>query len=215
MPSSNEFWAFPIEKLSENLEKNLKKDMQESSGVSLVIGCPFPASVLDKFKELKEKVGSDIDIKWRKDASAFHVTVYGLVIPSEYRGEESWHAMEEKVPELIEIFNEFKGFGLSIQGISILGMGAVALNVSDSPELQRFRGKIGQLTGVSPLKFGGKTIKCIIGRVNKIDEEGREKLRNICEELKSFEVGTLKVDSLKMVHYKHRFLDKVTDQVVI
>lgn len=215
MPESNEFWAFPIEKLNENLEKNHKKDLQESSGVSLVIGCPFPASVLEKVNELKEKIGSSIPIKWREDASAFHVTVYGLVIPSEYQGEESWHAMEEKVPELIEIFNEFKGFELEARGISILGMGAVALKISDSPELQNLRGKISQLPDVSPLKFGGKTIKCIIGRVSKIDEEGRTNLKQVCEELKGFDVGTLKVDSLKMVHYKHRFLDKVTDKISI
>ncbi|HCI03814.1 MAG: hypothetical protein QF755_04760 [Candidatus Peribacteraceae bacterium] len=215
MPSSNGFWVFPIEKLNENLEKNLKKDLQEAHGVSLVIGCPLPGHILEKFSELKEKVGSDIDIKWRDDPSAFHITVYGLVIPSEYRGEESWHAMEEKVPELIEIFNEFKGFELEARGISILGMGAVALKISDSPELQQLRGKISQLQGVSPLKFGGKTIKCIIGRVNKIDEERRLKLRKICEELKGFDVGTLKVEGLKMVHYSHRFLDKVTDKVVI
>ena len=215
MPTSNEFWAFPIEKLNENLEKNHKKDLQESHGVSLVIGCPLPESVLAKLKELKEKIGTSVPIKWREDASAFLVTVYGLVIHTEYRGEESWHAMEEQVPALQEIFSEFKGFELKAKGISILGMGAVALSVSDSPELQRFRGKIGQLTGVSPLKFGGKTIKCIIGRVSKIDEEGRVSLRSICEELKSFEVGTLKVDSLKMVHYKHRFLDKVTEKISI
>ena len=183
--------------------------------MSLVIGCPFPVSVLEKVNELKEKIGSSIPIKWRDDPKAFHVTVYGLVIPTEYRGEESWHAMEEKVPELSEIFSEFKGFELRLQGISILGMGAVALQISDSPELQKLRESISRIPGVSPPKFGSKTIKCIIGRVNKIDEEGRESLRTICEELKGFEIGTIKADSLKMVHYSHRFLDKVTDKISI
>ena len=71
MPSSNEFWAFPIEKLSENLEKNLKKDMQESSGVSLVIGCPFPASVLDiSDTNLGNLSASSIQTTWSGRGSA-------------------------------------------------------------------------------------------------------------------------------------------------
>ena len=210
--ANNDFWAEPIDVINRGLEKNMKKDEKEQSGVSLVIGCPLPDDIQQAVMDLKDAVPTNV--KWRDDLSALHITVYGLIMPNDYQGESSWKLVQQKQHELQEIFNKYKGFQLDLQGIGILGRGAVSIRISDSKELENMRSDIASVSGFSKKSFGSNTTKIVIGRMlPDITDDDRMQLKETCKHLQDHAIGTLTVDQLTLVHYKHTFLDTYFDKL--
>lgn len=219
----NDFWTAPVDAINSGLTKNQKKDDRAESGVSLVIGCPLPANIQENIVRLKSGFeegiashGSNVMVKWREDQDAFHITVRGIVIPSDYRGEESWNRAKELIPEITEICSSFRDFKLQLKGVEVLGRGALSVRVSDSDELQKLRGHLDKLPGVSSIRFGGRTNKIVLGRIQPgITEDDRQAIQSSCESLRDYDVGVVIVEQLNLVHYKHTFLDCALEKVVI
>ena len=219
----NDFWTAPVDDIWRGLEKNMHKDQKMQSGVSLVIGCPLPeniqsaiAKLAEEFESILRTKESDATVRWREDFSALHITVYGLVLPKDYHAESSWQLMREQKDTLRHIVAGHDIFPITLQGIGVLGRGALSVRVSDSPEIERLRDAIAHVPGVSPLSFGGRTTKIVIGRIAPgMTEQDRTIINDACAELQDFEIGTIDTAPLTMVHYAHTFLDRCMDKEVV
>lgn len=218
---ANEFWTMPTERISQNLERNHKKDAQKRAGISAVVGCPLPEEVLKNIQSLQRVVDErfrsrgNTQIAWRSQLDALHFSVHGLVMPDDYRA-NSWPLHEEQLTQITDALRASKGFALQLQGIGILGMGAISVRVSDSPELEKLRDTISSIEGISKERFGSRTKKIVIGRIQPpITVQDKEDIKVVCDELCDFLVGTLRVDSLEIIHYKNTFLETVLDRVHI
>lgn len=218
---TNDFWSFPIEQINQHLERNHHKDLLQRPGVAVVAGCPLPEEILQNIQVLQSGFdrtlkanGSTAKVEWRKEMKALHFLIYGLMIPDHYHPETSWPLHEEQLKKLQDAISRFGGFSLELQGMGILGMGAVSLRISDSPELEKLRDAIAAIENVSPERFGSRTKKIIIGRViPPITKEDREAIRRTCDIFQAFTIGTLKIDALEVVHYKNKFLDAEYERV--
>src|SRR5207253_570005 len=159
---TNEFWTLPMERVNENLDRNHKKDTLQRAGISAVVGCPLPQEILQNVRTLEQAFertltaqGSTAKIQWRTKYDALHFSVYGLIMPDDYTS-GSWPLQTNQIREIEHALHIFGGFTLQLQGIGILGMGAVSMRVSDAPELERLRDAIGKIQGISKERFGSR-----------------------------------------------------------
>lgn len=221
LSQSNEFWTMPIDRLNQSLEKNQMKDVLQKPGISLVYGCPLSQEILDSIETLKQECGrmitsnqSDLRIAWREHLQALHFSVYGLVMPDDYQVGQSWPLTDQQISSITDAFHAFKGMKLTLQGIGILGMGAISIRVSDSSQLEKLRDSIGAIAGLSRERFGSRTKKIVIGRIApSMTTQSRECMRALCDSLRDMEIGTLSIDSLEIIHYKNTLLDAEYDRV--
>ena len=217
--AQNDFWTESVDAINRGLEKNILKDTKQLSGISLVIGCPLSISIQSNIAKLEStfdkslnEQGSNAKVLWRNDLSALHITVYGLILPKDYN-DDSWQLINDKIDDLKSILLKHKGFELHLAGLGILGRGAISLRISDSPQLESFRDDVSKIEGISSLNFGGRTTKVVIGRVlPTITESDRKGLWSICNNLRDFEVGSITIDELTLVHYEHTFLDSCKEK---
>lgn len=220
---ANEFWTMPIERINQNLERNHKKDTLQRAGISAVVGCPFPQKIQEKILSLEQVFmrtlaanGSKARVEWRKNDDALHFSVYGLVLPDDYQPGDSWPLRDDQMKKIREALHSFGNAELQLQGIGILGMGAVSVRVSDAPELEQLRDAIGKIGGISGERFGSRTKKIVIGRISPpLTAQDREWILSACEVLKDYTIGTLRIDSLEIVHYKNTFLEQESERITI
>lgn len=218
---TNDFWSFPVERINEHLERNHHKDLLQRTGVSAVVGAPLPTEILENITILKngfertmKAFKSTAKVEWRKEMNALHFSVYSLTTPDHYHPETSWPMHEQQLEAIKAAVKQFAGFELQLQGLGILGMGAVSIRVSDSPELEKLRDALAAIENVSPERFGSRTKKIIIGRIiPPITREDRDAIQQACKAFEGFTIGTLKVDAIDVVHYKNTFLDAEHERI--
>lgn len=213
----------PINRINMNLEKNSQKDTLQREGVSAVFGCPLPQSILENIDILKgacermlKAQGSKAEINWRKKDAALHFSIYGLVMPDDYVPNQSWPLSETQIQGIQGALRECGTFDLELEGMGILGMGAISLRVSDSDQLEKLRDSIGSIEGISKERFGSRTKKIVIGRIRApLTGEDRLCFKAMCDTLKELKIGTLSIDSLEIVHYKNTLLEEEHERVHI
>jgi len=217
----NKFWTEPIEKVNEEIREKQKNDRIARSGVTLVVGCPLPPEIQEKILAVQttfDRILVDYRIpacvKWREVLFALHMTVYGLSKPDDYKRGKSWQGAAEILGQVDMPLP--LDFHLSLQGLGILGAGAIAVRISDSKELNLIRDRIEKVPSVSKRAYGEKLNQIIIGRFLP-DLKGID--RNIIKkcvlgDLRDFLFGEITVNSFELVHYKHEFLNQVYCQKV-
>jgi hypothetical protein len=220
---TNDFWTLPMDRVNFNLEKNHVKDSFQKLGVAAVYGCPLPEDVRQGITTLKsalertmKAMGSATKVNWRKDLNALHFSIYGLIMPDDYLQETCWPLSDEQLQKLTQALKQFGKFQLHLQGAGILGMGAISVRVSDSPELEKLRDAIAAIDGFSKERFGSRTKKIVLGRlIPALTKEDRDIVRRACDILQGFSIGTLTIDAMEIVQYQNTLLEIIADRVRI
>lgn len=219
----NRFWTEPIEDVNRKIKEAQDEDAVGRSGVSLIIGCPLPPEIQRKILEVQRKFDQTLSdnqvsasVKWREDLTALHITVYGLVKPDDYRRGMSWSVPDHIMDKVRAIVSKHLPFKLVLQGLGILGRGAVAVRISNSRELNQIREVIEGIQGVSKRGFGERLNQMIIGRfLPPLTDNDRSAIKRSLDDLINFSISELNVVSLELVHYKHEFLNQLYGQQVI
>ena len=216
----NRFWTDPINDVNKKIGGAQDEDAVGRSGVSLVIGCPLPSEIQKKILEVQRKFDQTLSdqklsarVKWREDLTALHITVYGLVKPDDYTRGLSWPISDNIMEQLQGILSQRLPFKLVLQGLGILGRGAVAVRISTSSQLSQIRDAIEDIREVSKRGFGERLNQMIIGRfLPSLTDKDRSAVKDSLEELKDFVIGEMNIVSLELVHYKHEFLNRLYNQ---
>jgi len=193
--AANIFWGMPIDKLNHLIKRKIKDDASEKTGVSLVIGCPFPADLLGKIEDLKKFIdaemnGIGIKVIWRTKSEAFHLTVSGLILPDEF-SESLWPLSSETLVGIKRLAEGMKGKEIRLGSVGILGMGAITLGIDDNPGLDLLQSELEVLPEFKMLRHGSMTKKIVIGRLNpSFIENAREFLKLTINKFKDNEIGT-------------------------
>ncbi len=221
--STTAFWTNPIEDVNYGIATKHDLDAVGQPGVTLVIGCPLPAYVQQKvirvqrlFTSLLAASGSSATVKWRDDLTALHVTIYGIAKPKDYSPTGSWPLPDGILDPVRTIVSSKKPFDISLQGLGILSNGAIAVGVSDSPEIDSIRDDIAKIAGVSPRSFGEEVNQMIIGRLlPDLTDRDRRLIKQALDDVEQFMLGTLIVNHIDLLHYRHEFLDRLFDRVLL
>lgn len=215
------FWKKPITQINEGIEDGYIKDSIGSSGITLVIGCPLPKEIQRKILKIRSKFDkllkeeTTLQVKWRDDLSSLHITVYGLVKPEDYKRGESWPLKENVLKAIKDVVSNTLDFNLVLQGVGILGIGAVGIRISNSDTLSQIRKGISKIQGMSEYgeKRGEGVNKIMIGRfLTSFSESSMQIVKRIVDDLRDFPIGEMKVNNFELVHYKHEFLDRLYEQ---
>lgn len=212
------FWVRQIS--DREIAKAHQEDKLARSGVSLVIGCPLPATIQSRLLAMQERLDkalrrqkADTSVSWRTDLAGLHTTVYGLVKPRDYRRPWSWPLAARVVHGVRSVVYQHQPFALYLEGVCILGRGAVAVRISDSKELNAIRTNIERVAGVSKRAYGKRVNQMIVGRLlPPLTNADRATIRRILPDLKGCRLGRIDVSVLELVHYRHEFLDRVYHQ---
>ncbi|MGB2986430.1 MAG: hypothetical protein WBE26_11155 [Phycisphaerae bacterium] len=221
--SNTAFWNNPIENINYGIATKHDLDAIGQPGVTLVIGCPLPSYVQHKvirvqrlFTSLLAASGSSATVKWRDDLTALHVTIYGITKPKDYSPTGSWPLPAGILNPVQTTVSSNVPFDISLQGLGILGNGAIAVCVSDSPEIDRIRDDIEKIAGVSSRSFGEKANQIIIGRLlPDLTDRDRRLIKQALDDVEQFMLGTLTVNYIDLLHYKHEFLNRLFDRVLL
>ena len=227
-PKPQPFWASPdLLGLNRRIRGAHEEDLIGRPGVTLVIGCPTTGtvqrSVLEVQRELANclvELGLRDVIEWRKRLDALHITTYGIVKPDDYDRRASWEKSGCAVQALSSQIADHLGFRLKLQGLAVLGRGALAIRVSDSNELSGIRALLAakQQPGISAPSTGeAKNVnQMIVGRVRPVvDARCRDALSSCLLQLLERHVDDFEVNALELVHYRHEFLDSVFEQKTV
>lgn len=145
-----------------------------------------------------------------------------MVKPENYQRGKFWTLAKRIMNKIGEILSGVHNIELCLQGMGILGGGALAIWTSDNDVLtyirEEFEKEFAKIEGLSKLKrSGGEGVnKAVIGRfLPELSQDSFGKISKILKELKDFEIGKLNVTHFELVHYKHEFLDRVYEQSII
>lgn len=226
--SNNRFWAAALPDMPGQIQSGHLEDQLARCGVSLVIGCPMREDIQRRIIEIRDAfenalntcgVPRNIHVKWRDDLSGLHITVYGLVKPDFY-DRFSWPIESQALATLANSASCHLDFDLALEGLGILGRGAIAVRVSDSNVLAHLRDCIEKQPWVSPRGFGERLNQMVIGRLD-CDAHGwtptatdMDNIEKALLSVRGFAIGTIRVRSFELVHYKHEFLNRVYEQII-
>ncbi len=216
------FWTDSIQDVNYNINVKQDMDLVGKSGITLVIGCPLPPKIQENILRLRRTFDQILinnqvsaQVKWRKDLTSLHITVYGLIKPKDYERDVTWPISSNILQQIRNIVSTEFPFNLILQGLGILGSGAVAVRISDSNELDTIRNAIANMEGVSDRNRSEKTglNQMIVGRfLPELTDNDRRLVKQAKDDLESFLVGEITVTSLELIHYKHEFLNRWYNQ---
>jgi hypothetical protein len=196
----------------------LVKNAHTNYGLTLVLGCPLPAEVLELLEALKERyrqiVPDRIDFG---RPEAYHLTVYGLK-----RSREKPYTQEQLDPILegldrvlrheLGSLNEIRVW---LSGSVVTGGGSLLVVGEPDETLVRLRATIGQIEGVDALKSA--SIHITIGQFTQPFGSSRayRQAMEAFETLRASPSGDLLLHELKLVYYGHRLLHDLRWQQTI
>jgi hypothetical protein len=196
----------------------LAQNTRTSYGLTLVLGCPLPADVLENIESLKDRYGliasNHIDFG---RPEAYHLTVYGLK-----RSRATPYTRQELDPVLSGLdrvlhreLGSVSGIRVRLSGPVVADGGAVLVLGQPDANLVRLRAAIARLAGVDPLKSPSSHIT--IGQFTKPFGSARACRRAMeeVEALRDFPMGNLLVGELRLVYYRHRLLHDLAWQRTI
>lgn len=210
----------PIDRLNYLIKRKIKEDASEKTGVSLVIGCPLPADLLGKIEDLKKYIdaemnGIGITMNWRREPNAFHLTVCGLILPEDFK-ESHWPLPVQVVEEIKKRTGAIKGTELKLGSVGILGLGALAIGISDNLVFDLLKAENKLLSDNNFHRHGRPTKKIVVGRLKpEITGDKRVKLKAVIKKFKDYEIGSLIIQDLKLVKYRDTSLEDIADEVLI
>jgi len=218
---ANDFWTLEIGELNVMISSGHADDAVSRKGISLVVGCPMPETVLSYVGGLRSIIGSELCRRgmeepiWRKDLSALHVTVYGVTRPADYR-QDSRPLSETLLDDCEEIVRGRLPFKLAYQGFGILGRGAIAVRVCDSDELMQMRLLISRLPEASRPGYVelNSINQMVIGRLPaSLGPGDAQALKELYSAFQNSDEVESTVEELALVHYEHEFLDRVSGRL--
>jgi hypothetical protein len=187
----------------------LAQNARTNYGLTLVLGCPLPADILQRIEALKERyrqiAPGHIDFG---RPEAYHLTVYGLK-----RSRGTPYTQAELDPVLAGLgrvlwheLGSVSEIRVWLSGSVVAAGGAVLVNGKSDGTLVRLRAAIDRLAGVDPLKSASTHIT-----IGQFTQPFRSALacRRAVEEvevLRDFPIGDLLVRVLKLVYYRDRLL---------
>jgi mannose-6-phosphate isomerase-like protein (cupin superfamily) len=178
----NPFWRRGVEELNERIRAAHDKDLCPRKGVTLVVGHPLPEEVFSKIREARElfaeMVSSSASVKWRDNLDALHITVYGVIKPDDYAS--MWPLAPETHDRVVEVIRRYLPLTFRIEGLGVLGDGAVALRVTSNASLELMRAALEEFApAVSGRAWAEHFSYAIIGRLAPgLTEEDRQRVRD-------------------------------------
>ena len=199
MDQREDFFQHSLTEIIGQIVSGTKQDLENSNTEGITIVIPVSAKILDEITFLMDEIDHGINghqhltIRWRrregKGASeSLHITVYGIVKPNIYNSALSWQWIKTIQAELQHFVSQtYLDFNsrpedLHIEGLGIVGRGAINVRVSDNAFLDALRDKVKNRMGFSSQGRGEKFNKIVIGRIGPMIECNSD-MEDACESL--------------------------------
>lgn len=253
---SDVFFLRGLDEIIGKIVSGTHQDLESSNTKGITIVVPVSAEILDKITSLMQRIDGRINghqhltIHWRRRdeiaSKSLHITVYGIVKPNIYNPDLSWDwikAIQAELQHLVtQTFLNFKSNPevLRIEGLGIVGRGAINLRVSDNAFLDALRNKFKDRMGFSGQGRGDKFNKIVIGRIGPVIESNssvsdacdslqgsiansatRDAVQRECDSIREaltanarrpFGYISLRESVLQVVHFQDEFLENRIDQ---